>query len=366
VGTLPTISLTNSLDVPPILYPLTLVDGIDVTQVDYNPTTKNLLVKAASRDKLAASTLTVVDPLDPLATVLGTLAAGSATISFTAAAIPPINIQVKSTLGGSAIVPVRVAIAGAAPVAVNDTVSTPSGTAVVVDVLANDTSANGIVPSTVTIVTAPTAAMGTAAVSPVTGAITFTPAVGFAGAATFTYTVKDTLNLVSNVATVTVNVGVAPLALENSSFDFNGDGKADILWRNTTTGQVFGWLMNGATPLTIGALPTVADPAWQIVGSGDFDGDGKADIVWYNTTTGDVYVWLANGLNILSFNFVGNVPPSGGWTIAKIGDYNGDGKADILWRNTLSGDVYLWLMNGTTLLSAQSLGNVPTSWQIMK
>jgi hypothetical protein len=46
-----------------------------------------------------------------------------------------------------------------------------------------------------------------------------------------------------------------------------------------------------------------------------------------------------------------------------VGDFNGDGKADILWRHT-SGVVAMWLMNGTALTSAGSLGSVTTDWQI--
>jgi len=30
-----------------------------------------------------------------------------------------------------------------------------------------------------------------------------------------------------------------------------------------------------------------------------------------------------------------------------VGDFNGDGRADILWRNSSTGENYVWLMNGT-------------------
>jgi hypothetical protein len=44
------------------------------------------------------------------------------------------------------------------------------------------------------------------------------------------------------------------------------------------------------------------------------------------------------------------------WSIVGGSDFNGDGKADILWRNSSAGEVYLWLMNGTTIASQGSLG----------
>src|ERR1035438_4750220 len=59
--------------------------------------------------------------------------------------------------------------------------------------------------------------------------------------------------------------------------DFNGDGKTDIVWRNTTTGDDAIWYMNGTTVIGVGALGS-APLSWSIVGVGDFNGDGKPDI----------------------------------------------------------------------------------------
>ena len=58
---------------------------------------------------------------------------------------------------------------------------------------------------------------------------------------------------------------------------------------------------------------------------------------------------------------MGNI--STDWSIVETGDFDGDGKSDILWRNS-DGDVGIWFMNGTTLLNNPDLGNQPTSWTI--
>jgi FG-GAP-like repeat len=141
--------------------------------------------------------------------------------------------------------------------------------------------------------------------------------------------------------------------------DFNGDGKSDILWRNTD-GQVALWQMNGATPTTqtvIGSAPT----NWQISGTGDFNGDNKSDILWRNTNDGSVAIWQMNGNTPTAKTVVGAAATD--WKISGTGDFNGDGKSDILWRKA-DGSVAMWQMNGTTPISQTVFATVSTDWQI--
>jgi hypothetical protein len=132
--------------------------------------------------------------------------------------------------------------------------------------------------------------------------------------------------------------------------DFDGDGKDDILWHNAVTGESYIYFMDGKTIKPIeGFLRTVADLNWQIVGVGDFDGDGKSDILWRNRATGENYLYPMNGLAIKpSEGFLRTVADQN-WTIAGVGDFDGDGKSDIVWRNSSSGQNYIWPMNGTAI-----------------
>ena len=150
--------------------------------------------------------------------------------------------------------------------------------------------------------------------------------------------------------------------------DFDGDGKADILWRNSSTGQNYVYLMNG----TIikpgeGYLRTVADPAWQVKGVGDFDGDGKADIVWRNSTSGQNYLYPMDGTTIKPTEGSLRTIADLNWQIVAVGDYDGDGKSDLLWRNSSTGENYIYPMDGTTIKPTEGyLRTVPQpNWQVV-
>ena len=149
--------------------------------------------------------------------------------------------------------------------------------------------------------------------------------------------------------------------------DFNGDGRSDILWRNDN-GQLSDWLgqANGGFAGNDGNAFTSAPISWHVVGTGDFNGDGRSDILWRNDS-GQLSDWLgqANG------GFVGNdanaftdAPTS--WKIAGTGDFNGDGRTDILWRSD-SGQLSDWLgqANGGFIGNdGNAMTSVPTSWKV--
>ena len=83
-------------------------------------------------------------------------------------------------------------------------------------------------------------------------------------------------------------------------------------------------------------------PSWHAIGSGDFNGDGRSDILWQNDS-GEVVVWALNGGNVIGSAGLGNPGPS--WHAIGAGDYNGDGFSDIRFQNS-SGEVVVWELNG--------------------
>src|SRR5262249_4948022 len=105
---------------------------------------------------------------------------------------------------GSTSSPTSVSVRVNTPPAADDWTDTDGTTPVKVDVLANDTDPDGnqhLVPSSVTIVTAPT--HGSAVVNK-DGTVTYTANAGFTGTDSFKYTVKDDNGATSNIATALV------------------------------------------------------------------------------------------------------------------------------------------------------------------
>ena len=162
--------------------------------------------------------------------------------------------------------------------------------------------------------------------------------------------------------------------------DFNNDGLGDILWYNTNTGQVLIWLVRcgtGQTPTCVtigGGSPgsIILGQGWTLAGTGDFNGDGFADILWFNTNTGQVTIWLLkctgqNGIcPVIGGGSPGSVTVGQGWMIPGIGDFNGDGMSDILWVNGTTGQAVVWLINGTTVIGGGSPGSAPIPWFIIE
>ncbi len=165
--------------------------------------------------------------------------------------------------------------------------------------------------------------------------------------------------IVAELVALSVFIPVSVMAQDR---DFDADGKADILWRHGTNGQVWVWPMNGTAIKSQTYLGSV-DVGYQIVGTGDFDADGKADILWRHSANGQVWMWPMNGTTIRSQTYIATVDV--GYKIVGIADFDGDGKADILWRQPTNGQVWIWLMNGTSIRSQTYLGSVDIAYQIV-
>jgi len=149
--------------------------------------------------------------------------------------------------------------------------------------------------------------------------------------------------------------------------DLDGDGKADILWRyikpgTNDSGVTFAWFMDGSeTNVSVAEVKHRggAPLNWNLVGVADLDGDNLGDIVWVSPTN-QVRALIGKAGRTWVNQTVGQLTE--GYAILKLGDIDGDGKADMLMRDA-NGNVKVWLMNGTTIKTALDLPTSDKRWQ---
>lgn len=133
--------------------------------------------------------------------------------------------------------------------------------------------------------------------------------------------------------------------------DFNGDGIMDLLWWDPDTGQLSIWYMNGGAVQSVSSPGDGMDPGqWLLVNTGDFNSDGIDDLLWWNPETGVAQIWYlsatastsSGGMGIKDTNQAGDI--TGNVTLSYRGDLNGDGRADLVWRDYSTGNMTVWLM----------------------
>jgi hypothetical protein len=156
--------------------------------------------------------------------------------------------------------------------------------------------------------------------------------------------------------------GLAGADLVTAVGDVTGDGRGDVLARNRATKStaVYPGAGSGryAAPVRSSTRFAKLD---ALTGVGDWNGDGKPDLVGRNATTHRLYVYYGDGAGLfgaktrlLAYDW------SGYSFIGGAGDLNGDGHPDLLAKDSAN---RLWLVAGTgsrlgaaTLLSSDWSG----------
>ena len=242
--------------------------------------------------------------------------------------------------------------ADAAPDVVADSAVTPENQAVSIAVLANDTDPGGTInPASVAVSAA--AAHGTTTVNAVTGAITYTPTVGFYGTDTFQYTVNNTLGIRSAPATVAITVSKLAIADAPTLTDvWTGAVSADFAnagnWDNIT---------DGSDPAT--AVPGVADVAQLTAGGGTITGTGTVAQLQFGGTGPWVVTDGASLSDSASFSDTGTLTIQDGATIDSTGPSVSIGNAGTgsISALTVTGTGSSFIVAASTRLTIGATGN---------
>src|SRR5579862_2766987 len=148
--------------------------------------------------------------------------------------------------------------------------------------------------------------------------------------------------------------------------DFDGSGCSGLFQQNATQsepGEIYDFcdLPNGAQ-----GVVSMQIPNWSFSGSsakvvlGDFNGDGKTDILVANSNGATLYLSSGKDLRLYQVCTSGCAVGGSSWhnyTIV-VGDFNGDGKADVaLISNTSSTAHAIYLSTGTDFVAGPTISN---------
>lgn len=157
----------------------------------------------------------------------------------------------------------------------------------------------------------------------------------------------------------------APLS-KRGGIDIDGSGRSVLLVRSAGGGMQVGRLVANQFQFSPQADP---GSAYRFVGVTDFDGNGKSDLVFQNTTQGilgDVLVW--NDFRQVNEHLLRQAKPV--WEVQAVGDLDGDGFGDLVWRYTVSdspdtGTSYIWFSNGAGVSQVRKRGGAPLTWSLI-
>jgi hypothetical protein len=161
---------------------------------------------------------------------------------------------------------------------------------------------------------------------------------------------RNPLNSAPGVGTFDMAVG-----------DFNGDGKLDVAlagYVSSTQGVIQIELGKGDGTFTTGQrinLPSNLNATG--ITTGDFNGDGKLDLAAISNTTNQVYFYQGSGTG--TFTSVKSVTVGSSslqMTEVKVGDFNRDGKTDLVVSD-FEGLFILWNNGGNFSFSLAKVGS---------
>ena len=145
-----------------------------------------------------------------------------------------------------------------------------------------------------------------------------------------------------------------------ASGDFNGDFHTDLVYRRPSDGLVEIQFLNGNNAVGGGTIAgNPFDASFNIVASGDFNGDGKSDLVWRRPTDGLVEIQLLNGNAAIGGGTIAGNPFGVDFNVVAVGDFNADGNSDLVWQRPSDGLVEIQFLKGVQAIGGGTIPGNP-------
>jgi trimeric autotransporter adhesin len=156
--------------------------------------------------------------------------------------------------------------------------------------------------------------------------------------------------------------------------DVNGKNSSALLTRRADALVRANLELPSAAPIALGTTLRPARREWVAEAFGDFDGDGKVDILWRyllpgTNDSGVTFAWYMDGDARQGTVRVDEVKHRGGapltWQLIGVTDLDGDQRADVVWQSP-SGELRALLSRTGRTWVNQPIAALPTGFNVLK
>ena len=102
---------------------------------------------------------------------------------------------------------------------------------------------------------------------------------------------------------------------------------------------------------------------WTLAGVADFDGDGHADYLLFHPSSGYTAIAYLSGLTLVGAAWGPTIPS--GWALVATADFNGDSRPDYVLYNAITRQTAIWYLNNNVYAGSAYGPTPPVGWSLV-